>query len=206
MTAIVAWMQSRPELSLSIATDSRFSGEAAQGLISKVATIPHLNAAVAVQGLAAMLPSMVHLLCQKAPTFDLAMAAFATCAREAHATILDTQPGTEFVAVLAGFDGRGNRRLAVVATHEVFGFGAYQTREGSTFVALPADAGIVAAMGLPDDTDDIKPADAVRFIRAQRDGDIVGLDGRDLRDVIGGPVVWTGIYADRIEQRVVGAV
>lgn len=34
--------------------------------------------------------------------------------------------------------------------------------------------------------------------------DVVSLDGKSAGDLIGGPLVWTGVYRDRTEHRVVG--
>ncbi|MCB4771813.1 hypothetical protein LGR54_24685 [Ancylobacter sp. Lp-2] len=203
MTAIIAMTQSHPNRVVHLATDSLAVTDAGRVNMPKIATIPHLSAAIAATGAYSVASIVVHELCRQAQSLPAAAKALPDALRRVKT--MDPTFGEQAV-VLAGL-ADGKAQIWYCATLDQPDLPAFEAKDVGTFFATPIDHSCIAKFHLPNDTDYINPTrDFPRYMGVIRDADIKNEYGEKLVDWVGGPVVLTSISADRIEQRPVGVV
>ncbi|GAB4073175.1 hypothetical protein KHC28_15370 [Ancylobacter sonchi] len=201
MTAIIALTQSHPTRAVHIATDSRGVDATGQRFsLAKSFPLPELSAALAVMGTSESLGALATAISMRAGNFADAVKALPDALRAVQAARAAAGERGSQLVVLVGFDDV-TPRIIVCATASDAGLEPWVAHDVGTFHASPASTEAYKAMHLPADTDTIRMGDLPRIMGVMRN-----LVAEAHRHLIGGPVVLTSVYRDRIEQRPIGVV
>ncbi|MCK0198977.1 hypothetical protein MWN34_18930 [Ancylobacter sp. 6x-1] len=207
MTSIVVFRRSDPEPVVHLATDSRAIDERGEASSTvKTVTLPTIAAGLAVMGSTDVLTFLATALMQMSAsgTFEEAVRALPEALWRVQGIRSKAGAQGHQVAILAGI-GRDGPRIFACATDPASGIEPGISVDVGTFFAVPATAQTYEMFRLPSDTSAINvKADIPRLMEIQREMDTEGHGGLPAKDLIGGAVVLTSIYARRIEQRIIG--